>query len=265
MICHDRVNLGGWALRLCGVFVAAVLCLLPWTGTASAHGSVIDPPPATTAAGSAGATTSRTRPWRRKTRCAGRPGRPTRTPCGTGTACTARASAATTRPPSRTASCAAAAGPRAAGTTPWTPSARGRPRTIADDFTVQLYDQASHGADYFLVYVTRQGFDPATQRADLGRPRAGRRDGQLRAQPGLRDPGEHLRAQRPSCRLHDLAGAPHGPDVLPLQRRELHLIPRPAPSPGPAGRSVRRGFERPCTQACVCRSDDRLAVRSGPS
>ncbi|MEU4658695.1 lytic polysaccharide monooxygenase auxiliary activity family 9 protein [Streptomyces sp. NPDC023723] len=32
-----------------------------------------------------------------------------------------------------------------------------------DDFTVHLYDQASHGADYFLVYVTRQGFDPATQ------------------------------------------------------------------------------------------------------
>ncbi|MET7323726.1 lytic polysaccharide monooxygenase [Streptomyces sp. NPDC005549] len=34
---------------------------------------------------------------------------------------------------------------------------------VADDFTVKLHDQASHGADYFLVYVTRQGFDPATQ------------------------------------------------------------------------------------------------------
>ncbi|ODA72286.1 Chitin binding domain protein [Streptomyces sp. AVP053U2] len=34
---------------------------------------------------------------------------------------------------------------------------------VDSDFTVQLYDQASHGADYFLVYVTRQGFDPITQ------------------------------------------------------------------------------------------------------
>jgi chitin-binding protein len=28
---------------------------------------------------------------------------------------------------------------------------------------MHLYDQASHGADYFLVYVTKQGFDPTTQ------------------------------------------------------------------------------------------------------
>ncbi|WP_030986801.1 lytic polysaccharide monooxygenase auxiliary activity family 9 protein [Streptomyces sp. NRRL WC-3744] len=34
---------------------------------------------------------------------------------------------------------------------------------IGADFTVKLYDQASHGADYFLVYVTRQGFDPTKQ------------------------------------------------------------------------------------------------------
>ncbi|MDG9682613.1 lytic polysaccharide monooxygenase [Streptomyces sp. DH18] len=34
---------------------------------------------------------------------------------------------------------------------------------ITDDFTVKLYDQASHGADYFKVYVSRQGFDPTTQ------------------------------------------------------------------------------------------------------
>ncbi|MBO8200770.1 lytic polysaccharide monooxygenase auxiliary activity family 9 protein [Streptomyces smyrnaeus] len=34
---------------------------------------------------------------------------------------------------------------------------------VTDDFTVELYDQASHGADYFQVYVTKQGFDPTTQ------------------------------------------------------------------------------------------------------
>ena len=34
---------------------------------------------------------------------------------------------------------------------------------ISTDFTIELYDQASHGADFFLVYVTKQGFDPTTQ------------------------------------------------------------------------------------------------------
>lgn len=34
---------------------------------------------------------------------------------------------------------------------------------IGGKFTVKLYDQASHGADYFKVYVSRQGYDPTTQ------------------------------------------------------------------------------------------------------
>ncbi|MEW2462540.1 lytic polysaccharide monooxygenase auxiliary activity family 9 protein [Microbacterium sp. NPDC047426] len=34
---------------------------------------------------------------------------------------------------------------------------------VTGNFTVKLHDQASHGADYFLVYVTRQGFDPTTR------------------------------------------------------------------------------------------------------
>ncbi|MEV5019565.1 lytic polysaccharide monooxygenase [Streptomyces sp. NPDC053780] len=43
-----------------------------------------------------------------------------------------------------------------------------RTTDVADDFTVKLHDQAGHGADYFLVYVTRQGFDPATQALTWG-------------------------------------------------------------------------------------------------
>lgn len=39
---------------------------------------------------------------------------------------------------------------------------------ISSNFTVQLYDQASHGADYFRVYVSKQGFDPTTQRLGWG-------------------------------------------------------------------------------------------------
>ncbi|GAA0546166.1 lytic polysaccharide monooxygenase auxiliary activity family 9 protein [Actinomadura livida] len=34
---------------------------------------------------------------------------------------------------------------------------------IGGNFTINLYDQASHGADYFRVYVTRQGYDGLNQ------------------------------------------------------------------------------------------------------
>ncbi|MEU8348581.1 lytic polysaccharide monooxygenase [Streptomyces sp. NPDC048845] len=34
---------------------------------------------------------------------------------------------------------------------------------VGDDFTVQSQDQAMHGADYLLVYVSKQGYDPATE------------------------------------------------------------------------------------------------------
>ncbi|MDG4763454.1 lytic polysaccharide monooxygenase [Solwaraspora sp. WMMD406] len=36
------------------------------------------------------------------------------------------------------------------------------------NFTVHLYDQASHGADYFRVYVSKNGFNPATQTLGWG-------------------------------------------------------------------------------------------------
>jgi lytic cellulose monooxygenase (C4-dehydrogenating) len=39
---------------------------------------------------------------------------------------------------------------------------------VDDDFTVELHDQAGHGADYILVYVTRQGFDPTTEQLGWG-------------------------------------------------------------------------------------------------
>lgn len=36
-------------------------------------------------------------------------------------------------------------------------------KDISSNFSLHLHDQASHGADYFLVYVTKQGYDPTTQ------------------------------------------------------------------------------------------------------
>ena len=35
--------------------------------------------------------------------------------------------------------------------------------TVGNNFTVQVFDQALHGADYLWVYVTNPGFDPTTQ------------------------------------------------------------------------------------------------------
>jgi predicted carbohydrate-binding protein with CBM5 and CBM33 domain len=40
--------------------------------------------------------------------------------------------------------------------------------TLGGSFAMHLYDQASHGADYFRVYVSKNGFDPTTQRLGWG-------------------------------------------------------------------------------------------------
>jgi chitin-binding protein len=39
---------------------------------------------------------------------------------------------------------------------------------ISNNFTMQLYDQASHGADFFRVYVSKNGFNPETQSLGWG-------------------------------------------------------------------------------------------------
>lgn len=36
-------------------------------------------------------------------------------------------------------------------------------KPIANNFTLTLTDGAKHGADYLLIYITKQGFDPTTQ------------------------------------------------------------------------------------------------------
>jgi predicted carbohydrate-binding protein with CBM5 and CBM33 domain len=39
---------------------------------------------------------------------------------------------------------------------------------LANNFRVTVHDQARHGADYYRIYVTKQGFDPLTQRLGWG-------------------------------------------------------------------------------------------------
>ena len=43
-----------------------------------------------------------------------------------------------------------------------------RTTNVGASFSMKLYDQASHGADYFKVYISKNGFDPKTQRLGWG-------------------------------------------------------------------------------------------------
>jgi chitin-binding protein len=45
---------------------------------------------------------------------------------------------------------------------------RWKTTNVGSNFSVHLYDQASHGADFFRVYVSKNGFDPTTQRLGWG-------------------------------------------------------------------------------------------------
>ncbi|WP_198587255.1 lytic polysaccharide monooxygenase auxiliary activity family 9 protein [Glycomyces xiaoerkulensis] len=55
--------------------------------------------------------------------------------------------------------------------------------SLGNDFTLHYEDQATHGADYYWVYVTRQGYDPTTQRLGWG-------DLERVVETGVYEPGE---------------------------------------------------------------------------
>ncbi|CAM5357383.1 hypothetical protein SFUMM280S_03331 [Streptomyces fumanus] len=65
---------------------------------------------------------------------------------------------------------------------------------VSNNFWVPLYDQASHGADYFKVYVSKQGFDPKTQTLGWGNL-------DFITQTGRYAPAQH-HVPRPDLRLH---------------------------------------------------------------
>lgn len=162
--CHDRIKLARPRVTLVlSVLAATLLCLIPWSGTAAAHGSVIDP-----ASRNYGC-------WDRWGDDFQNPDMAQEDPMcwqawqddpnamwnwnglyRNGSAGDFQAHV----PDGQLCSGGQAEGGRynsldTVGA--W------QTTDIAGDFTIELYDQASHGADYFLVYVTRQGFDPTTQ------------------------------------------------------------------------------------------------------
>ncbi|MFC8225299.1 lytic polysaccharide monooxygenase [Streptomyces sp. NPDC057287] len=165
MNCHDRINLrvSGWALRLLGVCVAALLGLLPWTGTANAHGSVVDP-----ASRNYGC-------WLRWGDDFQNPAMEQEDPlCWQAWQANPNAiwnwnglyrNGSGGNFPAAVPDGQLCSGGRTESGRYDALDAVGAWKTtdITDDFTVKLYDQASHGADYFQVYVTRNGFDPATE------------------------------------------------------------------------------------------------------
>ncbi|MET9801075.1 lytic polysaccharide monooxygenase auxiliary activity family 9 protein [Streptomyces sp. NPDC006368] len=160
---HARTPRRRWAPHLLTLLFATLLGLIPWTGTASAHGSVVDP-----ASRNYGC-------WLRWGSDHLNPAMQQQDPmCWQAWRADPNAmwnwnglyrngvggNHQAAIPNGQLCSGGRTEGGRynaldAVG--PW------KTTNVGGNFTVKLYDQASHGADYFQVYVTRQGFNPATQ------------------------------------------------------------------------------------------------------
>ncbi|MDW5322562.1 lytic polysaccharide monooxygenase [Plantactinospora sp. KLBMP9567] len=61
---------------------------------------------------------------------------------------------------------------------------------VGTNFNVTMHDQALHGADYFLIYVTRQGFNPLTQRLGWNNLELVRETGRYAPGEGTRETGD---------------------------------------------------------------------------
>ncbi|MGY0058447.1 lytic polysaccharide monooxygenase auxiliary activity family 9 protein [Streptomyces sp. LZ34] len=162
--CHDHTRHSlRWALRALGMLSAALLALIPWTGTASAHGSVIDP-----ASRNYGC-------WLRWANDFQNPEMAQKDPmCWQAWQDNPNAmwnwnglyrNGSAGNFPAVVPDGQLCSGGHTEGNRYNSLDTVGAWQTtnISNNFTVKLYDQASHGADYFLVYVTRQGYDPTTQ------------------------------------------------------------------------------------------------------
>lgn len=160
---HDHAQSPRWAVRVAAMAFAAMLCLIPWADSAAAHGSIVDP-----ASRNYGC-------WDRWGSDHLNPRMEQEDPM-----CwqawqdnpnamwnwnglfreNVRGNHQAALPNGQICSGGNTEGGRyrsmdAVG--PW------KTTDVGSNFTIHLYDQASHGADYFQVYVTRQGYNPATQ------------------------------------------------------------------------------------------------------
>ncbi|MBE1489460.1 lytic polysaccharide monooxygenase auxiliary activity family 9 protein [Plantactinospora soyae] len=61
---------------------------------------------------------------------------------------------------------------------------------VSANFGVKLHDQALHGADYFRIYLTRQGFNPLTQRLNWSNLELLKETGRYAPGAGTRETGD---------------------------------------------------------------------------
>ncbi|SFD26764.1 lytic polysaccharide monooxygenase auxiliary activity family 9 protein [Streptomyces aidingensis] len=163
MHCHERVEHKGWALRVLALLTVAMVGLIPWADTASAHGSIVNP-------------ASRNYDcWNRWGSDHLNPNMQQQDPmCWQAWQDNPNAmwnwnglyknnvggNHQAHVPDGRLCSGGHAENGRYRSLDtpgPW------KTTNVGSNFTLHLYDQASHGADYFRVYVTRQGYNPETQ------------------------------------------------------------------------------------------------------
>ena len=91
---------------------------------------------------------------------------------------------------------------------------------VPTSFTLTLTDSAKHGADYLRIYVTKAGFDPTTEAIGWDDLDLVKETGRYGTTGLYQTDVEPVRPQRPGGPVHDLAGQPPGPAVLPVQRHQ---------------------------------------------
>ncbi|MCF2435444.1 lytic polysaccharide monooxygenase [Streptomyces thinghirensis] len=96
---------------------------------------------------------------------------------------------------------------------------------IGSNFTVDLYDGGPARRRLARGLRHQAGLQPRVRAHRVGRPRTGEEDRPLPLPGALRHRRQHLRLQRTARRGDRLEGVPHGPEVLPVQRRQLQVTP----------------------------------------
>jgi chitin-binding protein len=158
----DRAKFPRWVVRL-GLLAVALLCLSPWTGTASAHGSVVDP-----ASRNYGC-------WQRWGSDFQNPAMQQQDPmCWQAWQDNPNAmwnwnglyrngSAGNFQAVVPDGQLCSAGRTESGRYNSMDTVGAWKTKDVSSNFTLNLNDQARHGADYLLVYVSRQGVNPVTQ------------------------------------------------------------------------------------------------------
>ncbi|WP_031509205.1 lytic polysaccharide monooxygenase auxiliary activity family 9 protein [Streptomyces megasporus] len=168
MNCHDHALAPRWVLRALAVLAAVVVGLVPWTDTASAHGSVIDPASRNYGCWQRWGSDFQNPTMRQQDPMCWQAWQDDTNAMWNWNGLYRENVGGNHRafiPDGQLCSAGHTENGRYKSMDvpgPW------RKTNVGTDFTVHLHDQARHGADYLRIYVTKQGFDPTTQRLGWG-------------------------------------------------------------------------------------------------